>query len=859
MKSLFVSFSLGSILLVAATAISGCGIGTQINASPAVVTMAGGLSGNNFGGHAPIVGAKVFLLQAGTSGYGSKSTSLLTSAAGGTDTTLVGSTLSPAYYTTTDLSGYFTFTGDYTCTAGLPVYLYAVGGSPDVDPAAGHSYLKSASGDGSTTTFVVDQEKMYVGQSVMITGIPSSNPFVSLNGTLQTVTAVSASDNKSFSIASNINASSTDFGTISVASPVGTVNPAIANVAVLGNCPSSAPYTFGAGSSNPINFVYMNEVSTVAGMFALAPFAQTSAGVPTDAQHIGIPASDALALTGIQNAAVNAGQLYDISGMTNNANTSDGEGHIARAYVPNSAANANAGAYVTVPQALIDTLGNILAQCVDSANTAGIGVSGGTYSPACRILFENATSDGKLTGSLGGATNPLETATAALNIAHYPAGNGNASFTSNLANLPTGVVPFQPTLNNTPNDFMIGLNITDTSTFLGSNGGTNAKPNGIALDGNGNAFVTTTGCNGGCTLQVPPTQLPANANISYTAGATDVAVDPTGRVWVVNGSQSSNGGNGPSGGFYVNSTLPISANSFTGYGTTSSFATGTVTIAIDGNGVAYVADSGENYIHKIAALGTAPAFTQYLIQGPTYPDAGTRAGQQNCETDVVGIAIDSQAAGYNIWTVDNADTLTQGMCTISNVATTAATTATSPMNVATVLSQIGPTYSTGGLAIDANGSAWDSNSLPPNISAAAFAATFGGEQYSGDYGFAGGGGLSGDFGVAIDGNNNAWYANQTGNSVSLFKNLGAPTFFGSQVGSAISPSAGYTAGGTMCSPQKIAIDASGDVWVTNNGTNCTATGGLPVTYSVTELIGVAAPTYMPLSSAALNNKLGGRP
>jgi hypothetical protein len=55
MKSLFVSFSLGSILLVAATAISGCGIGTQIDASPAVVTMAGGLSGNNFGGHAPIV------------------------------------------------------------------------------------------------------------------------------------------------------------------------------------------------------------------------------------------------------------------------------------------------------------------------------------------------------------------------------------------------------------------------------------------------------------------------------------------------------------------------------------------------------------------------------------------------------------------------------------------------------------------------------------------------------------------------------------------------------------------------------------------------------------------------------------
>ncbi len=831
-------------------------MGTQLDSSSATVTMSGGLSGNNFGGHAPIVGAKVFLLQAGTSGYGSKSTSLLTSAAGGTDTSIVGSPGSPAYFTTTDLSGYFNITGEYSCTAGLPVYLYAVGGSPDVDPASGHSYLQSAVGDGTTVTFTVDQEKMYIGQNVLITGIQAGDPFAGLNGNVYPVTAISTTDNKSFSIASTINATSGGMGAIAVASPQASVNPAIANVAVLGNCPSSAPYTFGAGSSDPINYIYMNEVSTVAGMFALAPFAQTSAGVPTDAQHIGIPASDSLALIGIQNAAVNAGQLYDITGATNNSATADGEGHVARTVAPGSASRASAGPYVTVPNQLINTLGNILAQCVDSANTAGLGVTGGSYSAACAILFENATSDGKLTSAAGGATNPTETATAALNIAHYPAGNGNANFTTNLANIPTGVVPFMPTLNNVPNDFIIGLNITDTSTFLGSSGGTTAVPNGIAIDGNGNAFVTTTGCQNGCTLQLPPTQLPANANIAYTAGGAAVAVDPTGRVWVVNGSQAGNAGNGPSGGFYVDSTLPISASSFTGYGTTSSFATGTVSIAIDGNGVAYVADSAETYIHKIAALGTAPAFTQYLMQGAT----GNQSGQQSCETDVVGIAIDSQASGYNIWTVDNAGTLTQGMCTVSNVAANAATTATSPINTATILSQIGPTYNTGGVAIDANGSGWDSNAGGVNnTSAAAFANTFTGGQYNGDYGFAGGGGLSGDAGVAIDGNNNAWYANVGNQSVTVFKNNGAPTYFGYSVGTPISPSTGYTAGGTMCEPQKIAIDPSGDVWVTNSGTNCTSTSGTPVTYSVTELIGVAAPTYTPLSAATLNNKLGAKP
>jgi hypothetical protein len=96
MKNAVISLSPGLFLLVAATALTGCGIGTQLDPSPEAatpsVTISGGLSGNNYGGHAPIVGAKIFLLQAGTSGYGSKSTSLLTSAAGRTDTTIVGPT-----------------------------------------------------------------------------------------------------------------------------------------------------------------------------------------------------------------------------------------------------------------------------------------------------------------------------------------------------------------------------------------------------------------------------------------------------------------------------------------------------------------------------------------------------------------------------------------------------------------------------------------------------------------------------------------------------------------------------------------------------------------------------------------------
>jgi len=862
-----------SLALLPAVLLTGCAMGSFSTAAdaPAQITPAG-IQGNNFGGHAPIVGAKVFLLQASTSGYGSKSTSLLTSAAGGTDTTIVGSGGSPAYYVTTDAAGHFNITGDYTCTAGLPVYLYAYGGAPDSNPAIGPATL--VSGTWSTTAgvttfiFTVDEEEFYVGQSV--TFQVAGGPFVGFNGVTLPVASVNPNgsttlQNTQFSVVASdtlvggATSGSAAFGGVQLVYPTGAFNPAIVNLAVLGNCPSSAPYTFGTGSSDAISFVYMNEVSTAAAAFALAPFAETSTittttGVQlvtrtaTDAQHIGIPASDALALTGIENAANNAGQLYDITGATNNSSNTDGEAHVARSSVPNS---VTGGAYGTVPEALINTLGNILASCVDSNNTAGLGVSGGTYSSQCSTLFTTATANGTTTG-----TNPTDIATAAINIAHYPAGVGNANFVSNLYNLPGPIAPFAPVLTSQPNDFVIGINITDGSGFLGSS----AKPNGIAIDANGNAFVPTAGCVNGCTIQIPPTQI-SNGS-AYTSGGGAVAVAPNGNIYVVNASQAAAGGAGaPAGAFYVDTALPLTADSFTGYGARTDFATGTLSIAIDGgtNGSSgfnvYVADSAEIYFHKISALGAAPAYTQYLLTG----EVGVVSGQLNCEQDVAAIAVDDKASGYNIWTVDNAATLTQGICTVANTAATVATTPTTPVNTANVLSQIGPAFTTGGVAIDLNGGGWDSNANPGDPNGVEFGATFAGQKYNSNYGFTAGGvndgGYSGAVGVAVDGNDNIWYANGTGNSVTLFKNLGTAAINGgkySTVTSAISPSTGYTAGGTLSSPAQIAIDPSGDVWVTNTGT----TG---VGYSVTELIGVAAPTFTPLSSAAYNNKLGAKP
>lgn len=67
-----------------------------------------------------------------------------------------------------------------------------------------------------------------------------------------------------------------------------------------------------------------------------------------------------------------------------------------------------------------------------------------------------------------------------------------------------------------------------------------------------------------------------------------------------------------------------------------------------------------------------------------------------------------------------------------------------------------------------------------------------------------GGGLSQPTAVAVDATGNIWVSNSA-NSVSEFSPLGA----------AISPAGGYT-GGSLSAPSAIAIDLSGDAWVTNS-------------------------------------------
>lgn len=251
--------------------------------------------------------------------------------------------------------------------------------------------------------------------------------------------------------------------------PNATYNSAAGLMAALGTCPASTNQT-------PPNFA-LNEVSTIAAAYALAGFA-------TDATHVA-STSNPLAQTGIDNAFLNAGNLYDTSTGLAVESTPAGNGE--------------------VPKKLINTLANILARCIDSE---------GPNSPYCTALFANSRSS-------SGAT-PTDTATAAINIAHNPGAN-----ISQLYALAVPDNPFAPSLPSQPNDFTVGINF--------SGGGLNG-PYAAAIDAEGNAWFANLGNN--TVSKLSPLGKPLSPVSGYTNGTligpVGIAIDLSGDPWIVN-------------------------------------------------------------------------------------------------------------------------------------------------------------------------------------------------------------------------------------------------------------------------------------------------------------------------------------
>lgn len=183
------------------------------------------------------------------------------------------------------------------------------------------------------------------------------------------------------------------------------INPQIALLAVLGTCSSLATATF----------VDINEVTTVAAIYPLAPYI-------TSFSSIGSGTSDATTFA----------TYFSAPGYLANFTTGT---------TPGSGLPSN----YTVPVAQINTIADLLAACINSSG----GVSGDTS--ICGQFFA-------LTLPSGG-TPSTDTIAALLNLAKNPTLNTTA-----LYNLIPPTSPFQPTQPSVPPDFSVRLTVPSAFT-----------------------------------------------------------------------------------------------------------------------------------------------------------------------------------------------------------------------------------------------------------------------------------------------------------------------------------------------------------------------------------------------------------
>ncbi len=239
------------------------------------------------------------------------------------------------------------------------------------------------------------------------------------------------------------------------------------------------------GGADLSTFINMNELSTVATVWALSPFMKGIANIGTSPTNT-------------------AGLAAAFAAINEIVTTSTGK-------LPGPALPAGA----SLPITEINTLGDILGQCINS----GGGVAGDSSS--CGNLFS-------LAPNATGTVYPTDTITAIMNIAQSPGRNVAA-----LNQLGSSSPLFQPLLDagSPPNDWTIAI------TYGG--GGLNA-PSSIAADATGSVWITNKGNSSVTKLDNTGTAISGTSG--FTSGGINipsaVAVDTSGNAWVANSGNS---------------------------------------------------------------------------------------------------------------------------------------------------------------------------------------------------------------------------------------------------------------------------------------------------------------------------------
>ena len=521
-------------------------------------------------------------------------------------------------------------------------------------------------------------------------------------------------------------------------------------------------------------------MTTVAAAYALQGFADTTVNIGTSSTNA----------QGLTHAFANAANLVTLNGLPLST-TPGGNG--------------------TVPTVVINTLGDILASCVNS--------SGPTSTPCSTILLGAP--------SAVGAATPTNVWQEALNIARYPAYQ-----TAALYGAASASGPYQSTLGTQPNDLSIGITY---SAGFETNGTTAASfPWDIKADSTDNVWVT--GMTDAPLVELSPvgTLLSPSSggwgnSTLQTAFTHDIAFDTTsnGNVWAAD-----NAGN-------IWEYTPAGTATAPTAGTTTQIAASTpkgpVGIGVDSSNNVWFGTEGTAAVTQgigEVAVGTTAA---------TYPSNSA----YNSTTATAGsytLFVDA-ANGNHIYAGTQTTTATIGGVAYEYLSS-AAPTATTSLGAG----------ATNGLAIDKNASLWvvytgsgvNGGALAkftPGTPAAVLTCKI---TTSGALG------LYNPRGLVIDGSNRMFVTSYTAVSGTTIPGPGiiefdpsigtgcdassdVGTFFTTAAGNAINPTT--SAGGNaiaVSAARNETVDSSGALWTING----TSTAGYQ---PVVQILGIAAP------------------
>jgi len=473
----------------------------------------------------------------------------------------------------------------------------------------------------------------------------------------------------------------------------------------LGACSS-----IGAGSS----FV-LNEVTTAASVWSLASFLSSGANVGASCTNG----------TGLANAFLNAEALAN----------------------PATGASPGAGIASTlmVPTGKLNTLANALASCTTSSGGGG-----------CAALFNAAAS---------GSAVPDNTLDAAMNIAHAPANSVAAIYT-----LATGSAIFAPALSAAPPDWMLHNTVS---------GGGMSLPTSVSVAASGNVWVSnyfdavSEFTSGGAAV------FPAGIGGNGINQSFGMALDVQGDVWIANEQTSSSSGLGDV--TELNSSGQVLATGLTNGGVDFPIAA-----AADSNGNMWFADYGDSRVTVLSGSGAAVSGaggwggTSLALPVALAVDGshnawvanqagelpitkisadGTEVSDFDCHCNgASGIAVDQRG---NVWV---ANYYGNSISEVNGCGTLVLDAATG-----------GGIYHPQGIAVDGAGTIWVANYLGDSVSelnGASSAAP--GTFASSASGFGSDAGLLKPYGLAIDASGSVWVTNSGNNSLTQFIGIAAP-------------------------------------------------------------------------------------